>query len=109
MEKREQLVDYIGTFLNTPIVDEKIVREIPNVMLILKAYIAGLGNKSLKPLVAFDFVENPELSDIPTPFHTLIGHAAIIKSKEVSSPVMHYLLKNCDKLLDEMRQFYTPR
>jgi len=106
MKEIKDVEEYIGALLSEPNVPLKIIEEVKNVLLLLKAYELGLNQK----LIPVDlFLRDVKLKEVPEIFHTLVAQAAVLKSKEASTITMDYLVKNCDKLLEEVRNYYQRR
>lgn len=102
--KQIDLPNYIGALLQTPEVDEKILKEVTNTKLLLTAYRLGLEGKLLH---ADFFLQDLDLEkDIPAPFHTAVAQLAIIKSKKGEPRAVEYLMMNTEKLLEEFRNYF---
>lgn len=107
--KTEDVKNYIRQLLNTIEVDKE-EAEIPNAVLLLIVYIAGLQKKPF-PL---DFVGKEEALDIekelPSEFHTLVAQLSIKKSKIVERTgdirVIEYLNSQMLKLLEMLKKYF---
>jgi hypothetical protein len=96
---KEEIKQYIGYLLNEPKPDQKIIDEILEISIILIAYMTGLQNKKFPVDILLREIDIEK--EIPVQFHTLVAQGAILKSKKGNE----YILKNSDKLLEELRKY----
>jgi hypothetical protein len=105
--KNEDLKNYISILLHDTDVSDKILPETVNIMLILKAYIAGINKENMSIGL---FLDEPLIDkSIPAEFHTLVAKGAILKTKKtfnISSATKSYLGKDVDKSLQDFCNYF---
>ena len=107
--RKEDIKNYIGQLLNT-LETKAEESEIPNAILLLAVYMAGLEKKPF-PL---DKIGNEHAlkieQEVPEQFHTLVAQLAIKKSRieeRINEPlVIEYLMRNMLYLLREFRNYF---
>ena len=100
--KDSDLELYIEQLLNILEIKKEIVREIPNVKLLLFVYRLGLEKKELE---LADLLNIPDLKVIPEQFHILTAQLAIIKSGK-GGRTAEYLYKSVPRLLKEFYSYF---
>lgn len=93
---------YIGQLLNNPNVDSKILEKIPEIQLILTAYILGLQGKDIFPSMLY---EKMQLKDVPEQYHAMLAKLAILKSG-VWSPITGPLVKELEFTLADFKNYF---
>ena len=110
--KNEDIKTYIGQLLNTPETWAE-ESEIPNAILLLAVYMAGLEKKPF-PLDKIGYEQGLKVEDeIPAEYHTLVAQLAIKKSRieeRTNKPrVKEYFMRDMSKLLECFRNYFlTP-
>ena len=107
--KKEEIKTYIGHLLNSPDIRAE-ESEIPNSILLLAVYMAGLEKKPF-PLDKIGNEQGLKVEDeIPAEYHTLVAQLAIKKSRieeRMNEPrVREYLVRNMSKLLEDFRNYF---
>ena len=110
--KKEEIKTYIGQLLNTSEIRAE-ESEIPNAILLLAIYMAGLEKKPF-PLDKIGNEHALKVEDeIPAEYHILVAQLAIKKSRieeRTNKPrVSGYLMRNMAELLEDFRNYFlTP-
>ncbi len=100
----KDLIKYIDVLGNNPDTDLEILREIPNIKLILTAYSLGLEEKELNVNLLLTDLSLEKA--IPPQFHELVGMLACIKSDNTSQSILGYLINDTSKRLKDFKNYY---
>lgn len=107
--KQRDIKDYIAQLINQYETYQE-VSEVPNAILLLVVYVAGLQRKQF-PLDKVGKEDGLDIEkELPAQFHKLVAQLSIKKSKIEQRTggykILDYLNKNMQKLLDEFRNYF---